>query len=267
MQEFFQSLLLGIVQGLSEFIPVSSSGHLIIVRELFGIDISQTLVFDIFLHVGTLSAVVVYFWSDIKSLIISTYRVVLRRAVRPEREFVGMIALATLPAVVLGLFLGSMFEKVFRSSTLVALSLVLGSLLMWFAEWFYEKYSLKDGVLSLKKSFQVGLFQSLALIPGISRSGATISGGMIIGFSRESAVRFSFLLSVPVIFGAFVKSILTYEAGSISVSLLSVIAGSIASFAVGLLAIHFLVTFLKYRTLKVFIWYRVLLAICIVIFL
>lgn len=267
MSDFFTSILLGIVQGATEFIPVSSSGHLVVVRDFLGVNISGTLLFDIFLHIGTLIALCVYFWADVKGLFIATYRVVTLKGKPAEKKFVGMIFLATLPAVVLGFFLGGTFENFFRASNMVALALILGSVLMWYANSKYNGQNLSSAEPSLKKSFTIGLFQALALIPGISRSGATISGGMLTGLSRQDAVHFSFLLSVPVIFGAICKGLLDLTTAPLQTPFFSLLAGLVASFVVGLLAIHFLVTYMKNRGLSVFIWYRIILAFLILIFL
>ena len=171
-----------------------------------------------------------------------------------------------MPAVILGFLFSGFFENTFRSSTMIAFALILGSVLMYIAEYMYKKQEISDTFPSYKKSLYIGLFQSLALIPGMSRSGATISGGMLVGLSRDKAVRFSFLLSVPIIFGAALKGLFSLGTAS-GVSFLPVLAGGITAFAVGLLAIHFLVIFLKNRTLKLFIWYRVILAVLILIFL
>lgn len=265
MKEIFDSLILGIVQGATEFIPVSSSGHLVIVHDLLGAT-SGTLLFDILLHVGTLLAVCVYFWADVRDLLISCWRTIRFKALRGEREFVVLVTVATLPAVFFGLFLGDVIESLFRSSFSVALALIAGSVLMWFAERNYKGRG-EDGYdLTRKKVLGIGLFQSLALVPGVSRSGATISGGMLLGLPREKAVRLSFLLSAPIIFGATLQGLFNLS-GGFGMGLFPLGVGLVSSFGVGLLSIHFLVTYLKYKNLNLFMWYRVVLAMIILIFL
>lgn len=264
MKDVFDSVILGIVQGATEFIPVSSSGHLVVVHEMLGAT-SGTLLFDILLHIGTLCAVCLYFWTDVKALVISCYRTILFKALKHERDFVIMIMIATVPAVSAGLFFGDIIENLFRGSSSVAVALILGSALMWGAEWFVKKQSIEKDV-TLLCALGIGLFQALALVPGISRSGSTISGGMILGLNREKAVRLSFLLSIPVIFGATLSGLFGLNSSN-TFSIFSLVAGLISSFGVGLLAIHFLITYLKKRTMSLFIWYRVILAVIILILL
>ncbi len=263
MSEFFSSLLLGIVQGATEFIPVSSSGHLIVVREIFGIPLEGTLLFDVILHTATLAAVCVYFRKDVYALLVSLYRCITFQALPAEKRFIGFVGLATVPAVVLGLLFGDFFESVFRSSNFVALALILGSFLMWYA----ERRPKTPSDITFTKSVIIGVFQSLALIPGFSRSGSTISGGMLVGLSRDQAVRFSFLLSVPIISGAALKGLLDLSNSINTIGTFSLITGLVAAFFVGLASIHFLVTYLRQKSLSLFAWYRVVLAILIIAFL
>lgn len=257
MKEIFDSIILGIVQGATEFIPVSSSGHLVIVHDMLGAT-SGTLLFDIFLHLGTLLAVCLYFLNDLKSLVISFYRVILFKALPLEKKFVGMIVLATIPAVVFGFVFSDLADNSLRSSYVVAIALILGSVLMWLAEYWNKKRS-NEKDLTYGRSIALGFFQALALIPGVSRSGSTISGGMLLGLSRDKAVRLSFLLSIPIIAGAGLNGLLGLSADN-SLSVTPLVFGFVSSFGVGLLAIHFLITYLKQRDLKLFIWYRIILA-------
>ncbi len=240
--------LLGLVQGLTEFVPISSSGHLIILRDFFDIDGVNALAFDAVLQLATVLAVFVYFFRDL--IVIHKNKVMLYA-----------VALGTIPAVVSGLFLEGYMETIFRSSALVAFMLICGSVLMYIA----DKRPLQNRELTVRSGFIVGLYQCLALIPGISRSGATISGGLLSGLSRESAAKFSFILSLPIIFGSGIKKLLDISGSDVSELGMPLWVGSAAAFLVGLLAIHFLINYLKYNKLTVFIWYRVLLAIIILI--
>jgi len=242
-------IILGFVQGLTEFLPVSSSGHLIVARDLFNLSVNNDLLFDVMLHLATVLAIIVYFRLDLKNMIM-----------KPVENKVLWLAiiLGTIPAAVFGLF----FNDSVRSSHVVALALIAGSVLFLIA----EKYAKQDRTLTVGKGIEIGIFQALALIPGVSRSGSTISGGLLLGMKREEAARFSFLLGLPAILGAgllsFLKSFDVLASGSMEASL---IMGMIVAFFSGLFAIHYLLKFLKSYKLTVFAWYRIVLAIVILI--
>lgn len=261
---FLPAIILGLVQGLTEFLPISSSGHLVLAHEIFGSITQNDLAFDAMLHLATALAVVVYFWHDIWLLINTVLRKLERLPVN-ERDMTLATALVigTIPAVVLGILLESYMETIFRNPVLVAGVLVVGSLLFVVAEWFYLHKPREDR-MTVWKGFKIGFFQSLALVPGMSRSGASIAGGMLLGLSRYEAARFSFLLAVPVICGAGGMAFLRLVKSSEPVAWGVVTAGSITAFVVGLLAIHFMLTFVRNHTLWPFIWYRVILAALVV---
>ncbi len=259
----FEAIILGITQGITEFLPVSSTGHLILVRDLFGISSENNFAFDTILQLATLFAVIIYFRHDIWELIKTAYALV-RGKVVPDNDKIFLYALivGTLPAVVFGFFLTDVIENFFRHSLVVAIGLCFGTLLMVYA----EKKMSGGSALSVRKGLSIGWFQALALLPGISRSGATISGGMLAGLSREQATRFAFVLSFPVLLGAGFLSIHSLlGAPSVDGQMTALIVGCIASFLSGLAAIHFLVTYLKTHSFSVFIWYRLILATVIVI--
>lgn len=262
IMNFFDAIVLGIVQGLTEFIPVSSSAHLIIVRDFLGIRPEGGLAFDAILQLATILAVAVYFYKDIYALCRSLLLWVLKKEMTSEHKtLIISIVVGTVPAIVLGLLLESYMETVFRTALLTSVTLILGSCIFFLA----EKYARHDQILSPKKGFTIGLFQALALIPGMSRSGMTISGGLFLGLSRETATRFSFLLSLPIITGSGLKKaydlISQGEMGSVGGH---VLVASVFSFFVGLIAIHFLITYLKKHSLSVFAWYRIALAFVII---
>jgi undecaprenyl-diphosphatase len=263
---YLEALVLGVVQGLTEFIPVSSSGHLVLVHEFFG-STTQDLSFDAILQLATVLAVFVYFRKEIIDLVVSFFKIIFRKSIESEKKtFTLAIISGTIPALVLGILLESKMETVFRAPFLVALALIAGSILMFVAEKYYEKRKsfVSTDTLSVKGGFIVGLFQALALIPGVSRSGATISGGIFSGLSRDAATRFSFLLSFPIIFGSGLKKLI--ELGDTSSVGGPLLLAFFLSFAVGIFAIHFLIKFLQHNSLKVFVWYRALLAIAILFF-
>jgi len=256
----FEAILLGVLQGITEFLPISSSGHLVLAHSFFGTGEGNDLAFDAILHMATALAVVLYFWVDIKQLINTALRKLGRLPVN-EKDMVllSAILVGTIPAVILGLLLESLMESAFRSPLLVAIVLVAGSILFIYAEWVYLNNQ-RDSEMTVKKGLKIGFFQSLALIPGMSRSGASIAGGMILGLTRSDAAKFAFLLAIPVMLGAGSKKLLELLTSEIPVAWFSVGLGSAAAFFTGLLAIHFMLSFVRKYTLWPFIWYRLLLA-------
>lgn len=265
--DILNSIILGIVQGSTEFLPISSSGHLIIFRDILGIQTDSGLAFDAVLQLATTFAVLVYFWKDISSYVKNFFLWIFRKKIETENKNVLLaIIFGTIPAVVLGFLLEESMDTVFRNSNLVALTLVLGALIMFFADKFSEKLEVRSKKLKVRSGFLIGCFQALALVPGMSRSGMTISGGLFSGLNRELATKFSFLLAFPILLGSGLKKLLDlYTSGNIAETGVSLLFGSITAFVVGLLAIHFLVSFLKKNSMKVFVIYRIMLAIFILI--
>lgn len=254
------AVILGIVQGVTEFLPVSSTGHLILMHNLLGVEGENGLAFDAVLQLATVLAVIVYFFDDIFILLQTLMRKLGRLPVN-EKDMVLLKALGigTIPAVIFGLSLESLMETTFRHPILVALVLILGSVLFIWAEYRYDN-CYHDRELTPKMGLKIGFFQSLALIPGMSRSGATIAGGMLLGLSRSDAARFAFLLSVPIILGSGLKKLLELLTTDVVVPWWPIAFGAITAFAIGLLAIHFMISFVRKHTLWPFIWYRLLLA-------
>lgn len=239
----FEAVILGLVQGMTEFIPISSSGHLILAREVFSFS-DQGLGFDAVLQMATSLAVFVYFVKDWPQLI-------------RDKRMVAAIVMGTIPAVVLGLLLENQMETAFRTAHLVAWMLLLGAGVMYCA----EKLGSQNIDLTPTRGLLIGFFQALALVPGFSRSGATISGGLFLGLNRESATRFSFLLSFPIIVGSGLKEFLELSSsGAISEFSSTLLIASLVALGSGILAIHFLINYLKNHSLMPFIWYRVFLA-------
>lgn len=260
--------LLGLVQGLTEFLPVSSSGHLILMRDVLNIA-GSGLLFDASLHVATLAAVCIYFRHEIGQLIGGIFKFVFRKSMSDvERGLVMAVAWGSVPAFVFAYFLHGPIETYARGSLIVAGGLVLGSVIMWWAERHTANGSqLTAECLSSRLGFRVGLFQALALIPGVSRSGATISGGLLNNLSRDQATRFAFVLAFPIMLaagGSSLVDLLTNTGGGDVVALPVLLTGLIVALLSGLAAIHFLVRYLKTHTLSVFIWYRLALA-CIIL--
>ncbi len=229
-------------------------------RDLLGIDPTGALAFDAVLHLATATAVILYFSKDLWLIAQTALRKLGRLPVN-QRDITLLYALmiGTVPAVILGVLLESTMETAFRAPLLVAGVLVLGSLLFVYAEWKYYN-AVPQNIMTTKKGLQIGLFQCLALIPGMSRSGSAIAGGMLLGLSRSEAARFSFLLAIPIMLGAGGKKLIELIQTGDTVSWLSVGIGACVAFTTGLLAIHFMISFVRRNTLWPFIWYRLLLA-------
>ncbi len=255
----FSSIILGIIQGGAEFLPISSSGHLIIVRDLFGWHGSTDLAFDAILQLATVIALIVFFHKDIWQLLKSFWQMVQGKFIeQKDRVMIWAIIIGTIPAVIAGLILQKYMETTFRSAVLVCIILIIGSGVMFFA----EKFATKNKELTVKKGFWVGVFQCLSLVPGFSRSGATISGGLIFGLTREEALRFSFLLSVPILLGSGLKEFVSIlHSGSFTTSSVNLLFGTVTAFVVGFFAIKFMMKFLKNNSLNIFIYYRIILAV------
>lgn len=258
------SLWLGLLQGLTEFLPVSSTGHLVLLHSIFGAG-ENDLAFDAVLQLATVLAVIIYFRKDIKEMVNAVLRQLSRLPVN-EKEITLAYALiiGTIPAVILGLLLESLMETAFRNPLLVAGVLVAGSFLFMLAEWHYLTKRREDKI-TLSKGFRIGLFQCLALVPGMSRSGASIAGGMLLGLSRTEAARFSFLLAIPVILGSGMKKLLELMVSGVSIDWLSLGVAAVVAFLSGLFAIHFMLSFVRRHTLWPFIWYRIILATLVVL--
>ena len=271
MFSIFDSIVLGAVQGITEFLPISSSGHLIIAREFLGISQEGSLAYDAMLQLATALAVLIYFRKDVFDLCINIFK---KEKDTEKTKLTVFLIIATIPAIVFGLLLQEHMETIFRSASLVIGTLIVGAGIMFVADKVLARRIKNKALdsrlrgnddaegLTIKKSIIIGLFQCLALVPGMSRSGMTISGGYIMGLSKDFAVRFSFLMAIPIIVGSGLVKLLDIiknpEAFITSNSVL--VAGFISSFVFGWLAIDFLLKFLKTNSFTVFVVYRVLLA-------
>jgi undecaprenyl-diphosphatase len=270
MDTTIQALVMGIVQGLTEFLPVSSSGHLIIVPFLFGWTdpFITSLAFTVMLHVGTLAALLVYFRSDWFRLVPAGFATIRDRSFKddPDRRLAWLLVAATIPAAIAGFFLNDFLEEQVREVGLVALTLVVGAVILWLADrWGGRTKGIGDVTFPL--AFGLGAAQALALIPGISRSGISISAARLAGLDREPAARFSFLMATPITLGAAIfefRKLATGEAG-VAVSLGPLLVGMIAAFVSGMLAIGFLLNYLRSRSLTVFVVYRLIVAAVVIV--
>ena len=270
MDTIGQAIVMGLVQGLTEFLPVSSSGHLIIVPALLGWHdpFIDSLAFSVMLHMGTLLALLVFFRADWMRLIPAWFASLRERSIAgdPNRRLAWLLVVSTIPGIVAGLLIGDLADNPdFRAIGRVAVALVVGGAILYAADRAGSgKRRIRD--LGARGAFGIGLAQALALIPGISRSGISISAGLFAGLDRESAARFSFLMATPITAGAGIfelRKLLTGEAG-VDVSLAPLIAGMIAALAAGLLAIAGLLRFLRTNPTTVFVLYRLALAAVVV---
>ncbi|PIU20903.1 MAG: UDP-diphosphatase [Elusimicrobia bacterium CG08_land_8_20_14_0_20_59_10] len=246
----FQAIILGLLQGAGEFLPVSSSAHLALAPQLFGWK-DPGLTYDVMLHLGTLLAVVLYFAKDWVEIM----RDGLTRPKEPRGRMLWLLAAGTLPAGIAGLLLNDLASSVFRDPRWIAFNLVFFSLFIYLADR-KPGQTLTENSFTLKHALLIGLAQTLALMPGASRSGMTLMAALFLGYTRSAAARISFLLSTPIILGAGILEARHISTGQLDAAFA---AGIISAFLVGLGAIHLLLTWLKRNTLTPFLAYRVML--------
>ena len=260
---YLEAIVLGIVQGLTEFLPISSSGHLRIVPELFGWS-DPGASFTAVIQLGTMAAVVIFFWNDLWRITWAwcqdAWRIVKDRSTKGERSsddarMGWYLIVATIPIAIFGFAFKDQIETGARDLRLIASTLIIGGLVLLWAD---RSGSRTKGIehISTKDGVTIGLAQSLALVPGVSRSGATISAGMFLGFTREAAARFSFLLSIPAVVLSGLFSLKDVGGGD-GLAVGPTLVATIVSFVVGYAAIAWLLRYLTSHTLVVFVVYRV----------
>ncbi len=270
MDTVIQAIVIGIVQGLTEFLPISSSGHLIVVPYLLGWSdpFIDSLAFSVMLHMGMLAALVVYFWRDWLRLIPAGLAAVRDRSFRgdPDRRLGWLIVASTIPAAVVGFALNDVIETQVRAPAIVAVALLIGAAIIWVADRWGAK-ALELDRLGFPGAFGIGVAQAIALVPGISRSGISISAGLFLGLTREAAARYSFLMSAPIIAGTGVyeaRKLIGGEAG-VTLEVVPLVAGMLAAFVTGMIAIGFLLRWLRTHRMTIFVAYRLILAAIIVV--
>jgi undecaprenyl-diphosphatase len=270
MDLIFQALVMGIVQGLTEFLPVSSSAHLIIVPFLFGWDDTfiDSLEFGVMLHLGTLAALLIYYYRDWLRIVPAGFATIRDRSFRddPDRRLAWLIVAATIPAAIAGALFNDVIETSLRGIGLVAVTLVVGAIILWLADrWGGTSRHMTQ--LTFSVATGIGVAQVLSLVPGISRSGVSISAGRLAGLDRTSAARFSFLMATPITAGAIIfegRQLITGEA-NVTIAAGPLIVGLIASFVSGMIAIRFLMEYVRTRSLNIFVVYRLGLAALVVV--
>ena len=255
-----EAIFLGIVQGATEFLPISSSGHLVLIPAIFGLA-QPDLALIAITHLGTLLAVLIYFWRDLWAIVVAVLRGLLDRSPMgtTDSRLGWYIVVGSIPAAAAGLLFEDFFATVFGSPTAAAFFLLVTAVLLFWGERIYSGVK-KVGQMSWSDAIVIGLFQMLALFPGISRSGSTISAGLWRGFNRETAARYSFLLGVPAIFGAGLLSIIdVVGAGNLGALWQTYLAAFLAAAVVGYLCIAFLLRWLRSHSLYIFVIYCALL--------
>lgn len=253
--DILQSITLGIVQGLGEFLPISSTAHLILVPYFTGWK-DPGLAFDVAMHAGTLLAVLIYFWKDWMEILKITFW---RKKYKSEiysQNILWLLIIGTIPGALIGFFAQDYVDSLLRSPYLIAFSLAFFGLILYLVDKL-ASHERELNKISLTDVFIIGFAQAVAIVPGVSRSGITISAGLALGLTRVGAARFSFLLSTPIILGATLSQIPDFlKAGVDGVILLGVLISALS----GYLAIKYLIKFVENYSYKVFFWYRLILA-------
>lgn len=261
--DIIQSIILGVIQGITEFLPISSSGHLILIPKLFGWE-DAGLSFTIALHWGTLFGVVGYFYKDwllIFKLALFKNRVKSEETIASmdafNKNILFFLIIATLPGAIAGYLLEDSAETIFRNPILVAITLITAGTFLYFTDLFGKKNK-NTRHITLKTALLVGIAQAMAIIPGISRSGITISMALLLGLNRKDAARFSFLLATPIILGAGIIKISDILDTSIDIIF---ITGFFASAIAGFLSIKWLLKYIQTKSYFIFVIYRIILGI------
>ena len=246
--EVYQAIILGIIQGLTELLPISSSAHLNIIPWMFGWNMPDS--FDVALHFGTLLAIGIFFFKDWIALIKGGFKQVVKKEKSTEGRMFWYIVLATLPGGILGLLFDKFLEDYLNHALIIATALIVMGIILYLVDK-KCKADTKYEDMSLKQTFLIGISQALAFIPGVSRSGVTMTIGRLMGVERESTAKYSFMLSAPIVLGATIYKFKDFVLD------LSFFIGVITSFIVGIAVIKFLLNYLKKGSFKIFAVYRV----------
>lgn len=267
--DILKSLILGVIQGITEFLPISSTGHLVILHDLLKFNVIDDLSFDVALHLGTLLSLLIFFSKDLGKYIIAFFRSFRKWDWHnnPDQRLAWLIILGSVPAGIIGWLLEDIIDQYLRSSWVVAAMLIVVGLLFLVV----EKYSKKIKDLSQLRGVNallMGFAQAIALVPGVSRSGITIVAGLSQSFKREDAARFSFLLAIPVILGAGIKKMLELSNTNLSTyELIILLVGFLSALISGYLSVKYLLRYLKKHSLNIFAFYRLFLGVVIIVLL
>lgn len=264
-----QAIVLGLVQGITEFLPISSSGFLILVPEFFGWEV-QSQAFDAFLHVATLIAIVAALWVEVKAISLALLRRSQDTQSAALRRLAVWILLATIPVLLFGFLFQEVLEVEFRSIQIVAWSFIVWGTVLYFVDRRVSREPMMSDqvtTVGLKRALLIGLAQAIAVIPGTSRSGITMTAGLATGLSRETAARFSFLLSIPTIAAAGFFKLGSVVRGEETVELLPLAVGFVVAMVSAFLVVRFLLSFLKRHTFAELAVFRVLVGVAILLLL
>ncbi len=258
----FDGFLYGLIQGVTEYLPVSSSAHLLLLPRFLGKE-DPGLAFDVFLHIGTLIATVGFFWRDWWNCLRPRAWAVAAKDFRAHGITIPNLVVGTIPAVICALLFEKAIKGALRGELVVAVTLTIGGVLLWASDRF-AKANREANLLTMKDAFIIGCFQCLALVPGMSRSGSTMSGARLIGFSRAASARISFLLSAPITFGAILFEVRHFsEFLDGSQDLVPVLLAGVSSLVFGVATIGFLLRMLKKISFSAFAVYRIALAVVV----
>ena len=271
---YFEAIILGLVQGLAEFLPISSSGHLALLQQAFGIHEDKVLLFAVLLHVGTLISVLIVYWKDIWELIVELCLTIrdlctgkgLRLAERPIRKLGVMIIVATIPTAIIGLVFSDFFDSLYNSVIPIGVGLIITGFLLIFAE---KKGEGNRGIqqMNFRNAIFIGLVQGVAICPGISRSGSTLFGSLICNLDRKFAVKFVFLISIPSILGsAVLEAPAALEAGVTAAEVGPVLVGMLVAAVSGLVAIKTMIKIVSDKKLSYFSYYVWVLGLFVVLY-
>ncbi len=271
---YFEAVILGLVQGLAEFLPISSSGHLALIQQCFGISDDKVLLFAVLLHVGTLISVFIVYWKDIWELIVELCLTIkdlctgkgLRLAERPVRKLGVMIIVATIPTAIIGLLFNDFFDSLYTSVIPIGVGLIITGFLLVFAERMGEG---NRGIqqMNFRNAIFIGLVQGVAICPGISRSGSTLFGSLICNLDRKFAVKFVFLISIPSILGsAVLEAPAAIEAGVTAADVGPILVGMLVAAVSGLIAIKTMIKIVSDKKLSYFSYYVWALGLIVVLY-
>ncbi len=274
MDIVFQAIVIGIVQGLTEFLPISSSAHLILIPQLLGWKdpFLNSAEFDVMLHAGTLLALIMYFWRDIVQLLGAFFASIRDRSIGDDhnRRLAWLLLISVIPAAILGALFESFFDTYFRADDhliYIPVLLIIGALLLYVAER-AARHVREMWQMRWLDALLIGIAQAFALFPGISRSGVTIAGGLFLGLKRDSAARFAFLMGIPVIAGAVIWKVRELDINTLaSGDGLALVAGFTAAAIAGVLTIRFLLGYLQNHNTDVFVAYRIGFAVLVAVLL
>jgi len=253
-----QSIILGIVQGLTELLPISSSAHLFLIPWFFENWVIPDS-FEVALHFGTLLAIGIFFFKDWIQLIVGGFNQAVKKEKTTEGRMFWFIVIATIPGGIIGFILDHYLSDILEKPIIIAIALIIMGIVLYIVDR-YAKSETEYEKLTLKQTFLIGLFQCLAFIPGVSRSGITMTAGRALGVKRDAAARFSFMLSAPIVLGATIFKFKDF------VFDLPFVLGVIASFVVGILVIKFLLEYLKKGSFKIFAIYRVVIGVAVIVY-